>query len=218
MQTLKIILIFLLILLSSCNGVNKYPSINFIGGKGIISQDAVLKKNSDFKIGINSYSNSDFQLYKFKLIRVFDNNPQIVIDSIINSNNFNAILTCPTSENESVERWIFSITSTDGYTSEISVQITSSDTLINKESGDNFIKNYVIEDLPNDLKYHYMIYGLLIVLIILLMIRKKRIKEVKNKQIDLKEKSNNNNNLYVIISVIFLLAFIAKLAYDNLFL
>lgn len=221
MKTFKIILITLILLgLNSCSKINKYPSINFIGGKGIISQDAVLKLNSEFKIGINSYSNSEFKLYKFKLIRVFDNNPQIVIDSILNSNNFNAILNCPTSDKESSERWLFSITTEDGYTSEISVKIISSDTLNIIESDDNIVKKYIIEDLPNDnLKFYYIIFGLSILLIIIIikknLIFKKNeiIKEKKINKID-----KNKYNLYVIISVIILLLFIAKLMYDNLFL
>jgi len=152
MKKLRLLLLFLTVLFSSCslNSINKYPSINFIGGKDIIDQDVLLKPNETFKIGINSHTTSDYNIFKFRLLRISDNQVEIVIDSIVNDRIFNTIFTLPTSESDNVERWVFSITCSDGYTSEISAQVTTSDTLKNIQSNNSKVNRYSIIDLPNN--------------------------------------------------------------------
>lgn len=217
-------ILIIILLLTSCSKEHKYPSINFVGGKDFISYDTKLKLDDDFKIGINAYTNSDYNLYKFKLTRVFDNKPEIIVDSIIDNKIYNAIFTLPTSEYAGKERWLFTITSMDGYTSEISVHIAVGDSIYMEEKNSK-IENYEIDDLPNGfLDYIYYFIVIIFIVIIFFII-------IKNKSIFLKFKNKNkdviilsdvshkkNNNIYVIIALIFLLAFIFKLIYDNLFL
>lgn len=224
MKIYKIILSIIILILTSCAKEHKYPSINFIGGKEFVSYDTKLKLDDEFKIGINSYAISGYNLHKFKLTRVFDNEPELIIDSIINNKFYNAILTLPTSENEGKERWVFTITADDGYTSEISVHIAVGDSIAMEEKNSK-IRNYIVDDLPNTfLDYLYYIIPILFLISIIFMIFKDKLKDIKfNKTkeqnvIDLNKKDNNKNkNIYVIIALIFLLAFIAILMYNNLF-
>lgn len=149
MKFLRLLLVFLTVSLTSCSvPQSKYPSVNFIGGIGFVDQDEVLKPEQSFKIGINAHSNSDFNFYKFRLLRIADNYVETVIDSTINSKIFNAVFTLPTSENESIERWVFSMTCFDGYTTEISTQIITSDTIKHIWPSIAKVNRYVVADLP----------------------------------------------------------------------
>ena len=149
MKFLRLLLVFFAVSLTSCSvPQSRYPSVNFIGGVDFVDKDEILKPEQTFKIGINSFSNSDYNLYKFKLFRVSDNQMETVIDSTIDTKIFNAVFTLPTSDKESVERWVFSISCLDGYTTEISTQITTSDTLKNILPSLAKVNRYVMTDLP----------------------------------------------------------------------
>lgn len=130
----KILLILCLFAGVSCSTkVSTYPSINFIGGSGMVDQDMTLMKDTTFKIGINSFSTSKYELSNFKLTRISDNYPEVVIDSTIRTMVFNSVFIFPTAEKENSERWIFEITTRDGYKSELSVQIKTIDTTNSKK-------------------------------------------------------------------------------------
>lgn len=202
--------------LNSCKNENNYPSLNFIGGKDLVSQDVILKENSTFKVGINSFTKTEHKLFNFKLIRVYENNPLIVIDSNLNVNYFNSIFTLPTQNKESVERWIFSVSSSDGYTSEISVQVTSSDTLTSLKETDGKLINYVKEDLPDN-KYVIILsistFSLIIIIILLFLLFKKSRKNVEKVIVyeeGVNKERKTNNIIYIIIMILVILAAIAK--------
>lgn len=164
------LIIFLITISFSCQKekIFKYPSINFIGGENLISQNSVLKPNIDFKVGINSFTNDDSKLYKFRVTRVNNNEPQIVLDSTIHTNMFNAVITFPTSNEENVERWIFEISCESGYSSRTSLLIKTSDndsTSILKNNSKQ--TNFTLIDLPDDIYADIPIYVSLLVLLIL---------------------------------------------------
>jgi hypothetical protein len=174
-------LLFVLLFISCSNTVNYHPSINFIGGNGLISEDVVLKPNQQFRVGINSFSKGNSNLYNFKVTRIFNNTSEIIVDSIIDNKNFNMIMTCPSAVSEGTERWTFSITCKDGYSSEVSFQIKTSlsdTTQIN--STQSLIKEYVVLDLPNkisrdDILIYVSLFVLLVFGAIVYFIRKSKL-------------------------------------------
>jgi len=178
-KILSLTLVISLVFLSCKKEINKYPNINFIGGQDIISQNTSLKPNETFRIGINSFPRDKYPLYNFKLTRTYNNENEIIIDSVLNTNNFNVILTCPTGEYNQDDRWSFSISNSKGYTSEISILIRTCDTITYVEKNKNLVKNYIMTDLPggsNDVIYILSLVLLVIVFIIILLI-KSRIKK-----------------------------------------
>jgi hypothetical protein len=178
MNILKILLLLILTVLSSSCSIpeSKYPTINFIGGKNMVDQDIALKSDTTFQMGINANSNSECDIYKFRLFRISNNISEIIIDSTLNNKVYNAVFNLPTSEYDNVERWVFSITCEDGYTSEISAQITTSDTLKNIKQSTSKVNAYIMTDLPSDrnLKETQIVFLILIGLVILIILLQKR--------------------------------------------
>lgn len=193
---LKLLLPILFVLISfSCQKekVFKYPSINFIGGENLISQNSVLKPNMNFRVGISSFTNDDSKLYKFRVTRISENDPQIILDSTININMFNAVITFPTSSEENLERWIFEISSESGYSSRTSLLIkTSANDSSNISKNNASQTNFILTDLPNnpysDIPIYASLFVLLILGIIIFLIKKpKKVREynfVKLEQIN----------------------------------
>jgi len=199
-------MMILIVLVSSCNKEKDYPTINFIGGDGLVSQNSVLKKNDTFKVGINSFINSDSKLYNFKVTRIYDNSPQVILDSIINAKNFNTVISFPTLGEENTERWMFSISCEDGYTSEISLLIKSSDSITSINQDKSNLNHYIQRDLPaldmSNVPF-YIGFGLLLLIVIGIYIIKKpkrdyNILNIENKLDKLKdfieEKIDNYEN------------------------
>lgn len=195
--------------LASCSKETKhqYPSINFIGGNGLTSQDALLKTNQTFKIGINAFTRDESPLYKFKVIRMYENAPYVVIDSVIDIKNFNTIMTLPTAENEATERWIFTMSCADGYTSEISIFIQTSDTLNSMNKVDEYSRQYIVSSFPNENNniLFYIAFGTLLILsfIVYLIFRKNkkeynvvRVDEMKEELNIIKDRFNRQSELY----------------------
>lgn len=170
----------LIIILMSCGKFSDFPNINFIGGDGIISKSSIMKPNEIFKVGINAYSPSDYDIWKFKVTRNHNNDSEIVLDSVVDNKNFNTIISLPSSDkNNDTERWVFSVTCYDGYTSEISLSIKTNDSIT--ENNDRCLsKDYVIDDIPYKMENDISIYiGLFTIILISIFIyytqRKKRI-------------------------------------------
>lgn len=134
MKILRLLFLILLISGTSCSVPdNRFPTINFIGGEGMVDQDVTLMKDTTFKIGINSFTTSKYEIVNFKLTRISDNLPEIIIDSTINNIIFNSVFILPTSEKENTERWFFEFTCSDGYKNSISVQIKTINPIISEE-------------------------------------------------------------------------------------
>lgn len=169
----------LILLVSSCNRKSDYPNVNFIGGRDLVSESTTLKPNQIFKVGINSYSLSDYNIWKFKVIRYHDNYSETLIDSLIDNKNFNTIMSLPSSGKEDKERWVFSLTCYDGYTSEISLSIKTSDSIVDNNDK-SLSKEFVMDDLPYQAKNDTTIYiGAFILLMAMILVyfmqRKKKI-------------------------------------------
>jgi succinate dehydrogenase/fumarate reductase-like Fe-S protein len=175
---LALMTLITLSLVACSKNKEQYPSINFIGGNNLTSRDAIFKPNETFKIGINSFTRSDSPLYKFKVTRIYENAPYVVIDSIIDVKNFNTIMTLPSAEKEATERWIFTMSCADGYTSEISMFIQTSDTLTTINKISDYSRQYIIADFSNKNNniIFYIAFGVVLILafIVYLIIRKNK--------------------------------------------
>lgn len=221
----KLFVILSILLLVSCkNTINYNPSINFIGGNGLIAEDVILKPNQQFRVGINSFAKGDSKLYNFKVTRISNNTPEIVIDSIIKQQIFNTIMTCPTATSEGTERWTFSITCEDGYSSEVSFLIkTSISDTVKINSTQSLIKEYKVIDLPNKISHDdLLIYISLIVLLtfglIIYLIKKTKmtVKQVVEKPEE-EKKDKYTSTIFVIVLVVLILFFIFLLGSGLLF-
>jgi hypothetical protein len=210
----KLFLILSILLLISCkNTVNYNPSINFIGGNGLIAEDVVLKPNQQFRVGINSFAKGDSKLYNFKVTRIYNNTPEIIVDSIIKQQIFNTIMTCPTATSEGTERWTFSITCEDGYSSEVSFLIkTSASDTVKINSSQSLIKEYKVIDLPNKISHDdLLIYiSLIVLLIFVLMVyfikkMKMTVKKIVEKPEEKKDKYTST--IFIIVSIVLILFF-----------
>ena len=217
----------MLVLLSCEKDISHYPNINFVGRQDIISQNTVLKPNEDFKIGINAFSKSNSPLYNFKLKRTYNNDTEIIIDSTLNTNNFNVILTCPTGDKNEDNRWSFSISCKDGYTSEISVLIRTCDTVTYIEKDNNLIKNYVLTNLPdkdNNIPI-YIGFGFMVIMFLFIIFRKKKdynyyikeINDLKRKLYEDPARRNRRNTMWIIVIVLLFYLFILAFNYAFLF-
>jgi hypothetical protein len=210
----KLFLILSILLLISCkNTVNYNPSINFIGGNGLIAEDVVLKPNQQFRVGINSFAKGDSKLYNFKVTRIYNNTPEIIVDSIIKQQIFNTIMTCPTATSEGTERWTFSITCEDGYSSEVSFLIkTSASDTVKINSSQSLIKEYKVIDLPNKISHDdLLIYISLIVLLkfVLMVYFIKKMKMTVKKIVEKPEekKDKYTSTIFIIVSIVLILFF-----------
>ena len=104
------------------------PTINFTGGTGFTSSDVTLKAGDLIKVGISAFSNasSKTKLKIFKVVRTFNNNAFVALDSTLNSTDaFNITLESYAYPAAGVEKWTFTITDKDGAFSEISFNVTT---------------------------------------------------------------------------------------------
>ncbi len=111
----------------SSNPTPQNPTINFLGGNGYVSTDVTVAAGSALKFGITSASNtsSGAKLTNFKITRVFNNTPMVVLDSTINVTYYNVDISTAASQSAGQEKFIFRITDKDGKYAEISVTVTT---------------------------------------------------------------------------------------------
>jgi hypothetical protein len=121
-----------LMFLSSCSSDETtpgdiHPALNFVGGSGYISGDAILDASTTFTVGLNAFSSteSNAKLTNFKVTRVYKNKPSVVLDSTINVSQFSIDLDYTTVPEAGVENFIFTITDKDGVSKELSFNITT---------------------------------------------------------------------------------------------
>lgn len=117
--------------------VDLTPTLNFVGGSDYVSESTTLETGEEFKVGINasSNSNSNADLANFKITRVFNNNPQVVYDTTLNTGNFSVDIITNAQPAEGTERWIFRITDEDG-------EFEEKDFIITTEASANPIISY----------------------------------------------------------------------------
>lgn len=107
--------------------VDLEPTINLVAGADYVSQNTTLDAGEEFTVRINAFSNSnsDAELTNFKVTRVFENNPQVVLDSAINVETFQIEIVTNARMEEGTENWIFEIRDEDGETAEENLVITT---------------------------------------------------------------------------------------------
>jgi hypothetical protein len=104
-----------------------HPGMNFVGGTGYTSGNATMDVGTIFTVGIQAFSSteSNAKLAKFNVTRIFDNKPLILVDSTINTAQFNITMNIGASGNPGVENFIFTITDADNQSKELSFEITT---------------------------------------------------------------------------------------------
>jgi hypothetical protein len=103
------------------------PVLNFKGGAGYTSTDVTLAEGAEFKVGIIASSNvsSGAVLVRFKVTRTFNNKPDVVIDTTINTASFNADITASARTVVGEERWTYTVTDKDNQVNELAINITT---------------------------------------------------------------------------------------------
>jgi len=106
------------------------PSMNFIGGSGLVSADASLNTGELFTFGVNASANSSSgtKLKTFKVVRTFNNIPQTVFDTTFSGNGvstYNEQFSAYAAPAAGTERWTFTVTDKDGESKELAFIITT---------------------------------------------------------------------------------------------
>jgi len=103
------------------------PSMNFVGGTGYTSADVTLTTGTAFTVGINASSSteSNAKLTNFKITRVFNNKPEVVLDSTFNKDQFSIDWDFNANPEVGTENFIFLITDKDGKTKQLNFVVTT---------------------------------------------------------------------------------------------
>jgi hypothetical protein len=106
------------------------PSMNFIGGSGLVSADATLNTGELFSFGVNASANSSSgtKLKTFKIVRTFNNIPVTVVDTTFSGNGvstYNEQFMAYAAPAAGSERWTFTVTDKDSESKELSFNITT---------------------------------------------------------------------------------------------
>ncbi|MBE0647562.1 MAG: hypothetical protein IH596_07255 [Bacteroidales bacterium] len=129
------IMLFGVIFLSSCaksddpspSPSNLKPTINFVAQSGYVSGDAIVYVSQEFMVNITAFANttSSSKLVKFTVTRVFNNVPSVVLDTTMNLNALNIVVTATSQSVPGDEVWYYKVTDKDNQTSEVSLTLTT---------------------------------------------------------------------------------------------
>jgi len=124
-----------LLFLSSCSSdtttpTSQLPTIQFVAGTGLITGDVTLAAGAEIKVRVDAFSNtsSNAKLVDFKITRVFNNLPSVVLDSTINVTSFTIGIQTTAYPTPGVEKFIFEITDKDNQSASISFNVTTTST------------------------------------------------------------------------------------------
>ena len=103
------------------------PSINLVAKTGFISGDATLTIGQTFKVSLAAFPNAgtSSKLTNLKVTRVFQNNPQTVLDTTFSLTSLNVDLTTEANPNIGQEKWYYRITDKNGEFAEVTLTITT---------------------------------------------------------------------------------------------
>ncbi|MFH1161488.1 MAG: hypothetical protein V1733_11150 [bacterium] len=110
---------------------DKNPILNFTAGAGYVSGNITLNTGEQFKVGINAFANANTvaKLISLTITRVFNNKPDIVLDSTMNTSSFTFDFFGIANGEVGQENWIFVIKDKDSLTTEKSFLITTQSTV-----------------------------------------------------------------------------------------